>query len=114
MKKSILIIAMIAVIMAMGQSCRTHKVPKQVEEEPALCGGYGNEREPNEHDIEVFEHVAQNDIRLADLRPVVVGSQVVAGMNYRFTCYDSNGKTVIVTIFVPLPGEGEPVITNIL
>lgn len=49
--------------------------------------------------------------------PLIVATQVVAGTNYRFICNASiPGKdeyVAAVTIFEPLPGQGEPVPTNI-
>lgn len=81
-----------------------------VEEEPPVCGGYSNERDVNEDDIKLFNNVYKGDVKL---KPTKVSSQVVAGMNYKFTCVNDSGDLYLVSIFKPLPGNGEPEVTSV-
>ncbi len=51
--------------------------------------------------------------------PVAVATQVVAGTNYKYFCNakivypDSPNYTAMVIIYKPLPGEGDPHLTEI-
>ena len=52
------------------------------------------------------------------LTPISVSSQVVAGINYMFTCTQKMGEEdvnqVTVKIFAPLPGRGEPELVEVI
>ncbi|MBP5612327.1 MAG: hypothetical protein J6X20_06365, partial [Bacteroidales bacterium] len=41
-------------------------------------------------------------------RPLFVRTQVVAGLNYAFVCREG----VNITIYAPLPGQGDPRVTS--
>lgn len=61
---------------------------------------------------------ALNQLVGVKYEPLVVATQVVAGTNYRFICNAQiPGKEAtypaMVTIFQPLPGQGEPALTDI-
>lgn len=91
-----------------------------------LCGGYTDQREPTEDEMEMFRSVT-GDGEVA-YTPLSVSTQVVAGTNYRFYCRFEDTSDGIqrkaadegdkygycqVTIFKPLPGRGEPTVTSI-
>ena len=91
-----------------------------------LCGGYTEQREMTDEEMEMFRSVTgTGDIVFT---PLSVSTQVVAGTNYRFYCrYEDTSDGVQrksadeddkygycwVTIFKPLPGQGEPTLTSI-
>lgn len=77
------------------------------EKEP-ICGGYSEFRELTKEDIALFEKTYQGDMKLT---PQSVSTQIVAGTNYKFQCVDQDNKQVQVVIFLPLPGEGDPVVS---
>ena len=81
-----------------------------------LCGGFTEQREPTEEEIEMFRKAVKalstNDV----YTPLSVSTQVVAGLNYRFWCRVETEKGsghCSVTIYKPLPGQGEPKVTKI-
>jgi membrane protein required for beta-lactamase induction len=54
------------------------------DEDVQLVGAFGEERDLNEEDLEVFEQALYGYVGMT-FEPISVSSQVVAGMNYRFT-----------------------------
>lgn len=81
-----------------------------VEEEPVVCGGFSKEREVNEEEIKFFNKVYKGEIAL---KPLKVSTQIVAGRNYDFICTNDSGDIYQVSIFEPLPEEGEPEVTSV-
>lgn len=75
-----------------------------------LCGGYSAQRKPSEEELAMFAFATDND---PQYEPVSVATQVVAGINYKFWCRRKDGGHCMVTIFKPLPGQGDPVISRI-
>lgn len=79
-----------------------------------FAGGYTEQREPTEEEVEMFKAVTSDcDIVLS---PLSVSTQVVAGLNYRFWCRYQQGDEsghCWVTIYKPLPGQGDPRLTSI-
>lgn len=77
----------------------------------ALVGAFGEARDLDDHDREVFAK-ATEPYGYLHLTPVSVQTQVVAGTNYLFKCEtvgpDGNASTAEVRIFAPLPGRGDP------
>lgn len=79
-----------------------------------VCGGYTEQREPTEEEMEMFRTVTGNGEMV--FTPLSVSTQVVAGTNFRFWCryQDSEGSGHCwVTIFKPLPGHGETTLSSI-
>lgn len=91
-----------------------------------LCGGYTVQREFTEDELAMFTSATSSCE--AALTPLSVSTQVVAGTNYRFYCrfegaldslrdgtLDEGGNSghCWVTIFRPLPGQGEPKLVSI-
>lgn len=76
-----------------------------------LMGGYSEQRPLTAEDSAVFV-AATKDYAYLNLTPLSVSTQVVAGMNYLFTCeMKAFGGAAIQTnvkIFKPLPGRGDP------
>ena len=83
-----------------------------------MCGGYTGQRPLQEQEQQLFRRVTD---KLVGVRytPESVATQVVAGTNYRFVC---TAETIApepetfraeVTVFQPLPGQGEARITEI-
>lgn len=111
MRRIVMLLAA-AVIVA---GCGNHLAKQQTEarQEP-LCGGYTEQREPTEMEMEMFSAVTGTGEMT--LTPLSVSTQVVAGTNYKFWCRyqdkDAGGHCWVV-IFKPLPGRGEPELTSI-
>jgi len=75
-----------------------------------LCGGYSEQSALSEEEQQLFANTYKGDVQLT---PKSVASQVVAGMNYEYTCSDKDGNIYIVVIYKPLPGHGEAEVTSI-
>lgn len=87
----------------------------------AVCGGFTAQREISEEEMEMFRSVTgEGDMVFT---PLSVSTQVVAGTNYRFYCrYEDTSKDAsdetrsghcFVKIFKPLPGQGNPTLSEI-
>jgi len=100
----------VLLLVASACSCNSTKPDSQTNEE-VLCGGYGKETPLESEDSAVWNAAIASRPDLKDCKPLVVSRQVVAGMNYDFTCNDKNGKKITVKVFAPLPGEGSPKVT---
>lgn len=83
-----------------------------------MTGNYSPMHVLSDKDRQIFEAATQG-ICGVGYEPLVVSEQVVAGTNYCFIC---NATAVVqepftypvkVIIFVPLPGQGDPVITEV-
>ena len=88
------------------------------QEDNNLCGGYSEIREPDMDEYQFFRAVTDT-INGMTFTPLTVQTQVVAGINYKFYCRFSDGSEeyspghCYLTIYKPLPGQGEPTITSI-
>lgn len=96
-----------------------------VEKEP-LYGGYTSMRQPSDEEVAMLKKATDDDGMII-YTPIYVSTQVVAGTNYKFWCvWDDLGAHLKdfkeptktygycwVTIFKPLPGQGEPRVTSI-
>ncbi len=76
-----------------------------------MVGAYSGYRNLTSEERNIFDK-ATHGTRYSRYSPVGVSTQVVAGTNYRFHCKKKNGKYHEVTIYQPLPGQGEPRITS--
>lgn len=79
--------------------------------EDVACGGYGKESAITAEDSAVWTKATASRPDLKEYVLVSVRRQVVAGMNYDFTCRDKNGETKSVKIYAPLPENGDTVVT---
>lgn len=81
-----------------------------------LVGGFSESRAMTAEDSAVFA-MATKDYAYLNLKPVVVSTQVVAGLNYMFACkmkaFGGAEETVQVKIFKPLPNQGEPQLISV-
>lgn len=100
-------------------SVSCHRQPKLPNEEVIdCCGGYSEAREPDMDEYRLFREVTDK-VEGMTFTPLTVQTQVVAGINYRFYCRFSDGSEeyspghCYITIYKPLPGQGEPTITSI-
>lgn len=88
------------------------------QEDNNLCGGYSGVREPDMDEYHFFREVTDT-VKGMTFTPLTVQTQVVAGINYKFYCRFSDGSEeyspghCYLTIYKPLPGQGEPSITSI-
>ena len=73
-----------------------------------LAGGFSDPRLLETNDLEVFRTAAKAYGRPLP-EPAHVSTQVVAGLNYRFVCRHDT----VVTVFRPLPGQGDPQVTDV-
>lgn len=114
LKLTIAILAAILLTACGGPAKRTEKQ----QEKTILCGGYTQQRPLEVSEHELFRQVTAGMTGVS-YTPESVGTQVVAGTNYRFVC---KAKTVTpnpetyraeVIVFKPLPGQGEAKITKI-
>lgn len=83
-------------------------VLSRYNEEPT-CGGYSDYRTLSAEDKELFSSTYDGKVALT---PIMVSTQIVAGVNYSFICEDSKKNTYEVNIFQPLPNEGEPSVSS--
>lgn len=79
------------------------------------CGGYTDFRTPTDEELEMFASLAKDEE--TEFHPELVATQVVAGINYKFLCLSKSpdGSTghCYVTVYKPLPGQGEPKVTGL-
>lgn len=102
MKKKVLFaFAAIAISMA---SCGTGR--------DVMTGAYDKSTKLNVEEDSIFRKALAQHGEL-NLKPLKVARQVVAGMNYRFTCVDTNRKKVEVIVYEPLPGQGNVRVTSV-
>lgn len=79
-----------------------------------IAGGFTRQRELSETEMELFRYVTGEGDTV--FTPLSVSTQVVAGTNYRFWCrYEGLQKSghCWITVFKPLPGQGDPQLTSI-
>lgn len=75
-----------------------------------MCGGYSEPRRLSDQDRQFFESNYRGEIAL---KPRRVATQVVAGLNYAFTCKAENGDKYQVIIYEPLLGQGNPEVSSV-
>lgn len=78
----------------------------------SLVGGFNKSTKLTSDEKKLFKEVMRSHPGL-ELTPQKVCRQVVAGINYRFECIDTNKKQVMVVVYQPLPGNGDARITSI-
>jgi len=92
------------------------QVATTLDKAEVLCGGWSPFRSVTEQDLGVFK-AATKHLLGVDYTPLLVSTQVVAGMNYHFKCdaiiptLGTSTNEAIVTIYQPL--SGEPRVSNI-
>lgn len=101
------ILAVATLLTVAANSCCAHHV---AQDSNRLAGGFTELKSVTPDDQKVF-YEAYNC--KAQLVPIAVATQVVAGMNYSFLCTDANGNEVNVLIYKPLPNQGEARISAI-
>lgn len=129
MKKIVIITLAAAALSACGanrNNAATAKQPGKSETSQSaettrteqMTGGYTNQRPLSEEEKELFK-TATAKLLGVKYTPESVAVQIVAGTNYRFIC---TAQTVTreprtykaeVTVFKPLPGQGEAHVTDI-
>jgi hypothetical protein len=86
-------------------------------EDLLVLGGFTHYRPLTPKDKELFDKVMAQVIGVT-YKATEVASQVVAGTNYKFraiaTIPNYDTYYVVITIFVPLPGQGDPVLVSIV
>ena len=81
-------------------------------------GEYSEERELTMEEYKFFCEVTDT-VKDRSFSPLTVQTQVVEGINYKFYCRysapgrDDNPIHCYLTIFKPLPGQGDPRITDL-
>lgn len=126
--KSIILIAAVLILASCGNRQRINKeevinydtttFAGLTHENEILCGGYSEVREPDMDEYQLFREVTDT-VKGMTFTPLSVQTQVVAGTNYKFYCRFSdvtdefNPGHCYLTIYKPLPGQGEPTITSI-
>lgn len=103
MKKILFVVTLFGLL-----SCTTTIKDKH---DKVACGGYGKESAITAEDTAVWTKAIATRPDLKEYVLVSVRRQVVAGMNYEFTCRDKAGETKIVHIFASLPERGDTVVT---
>ena len=77
-----------------------------------VAGGFTEDRAPDQEELDIFE-TAMAELDGVQYKPMLVATQVVAGINYRFTCRatavfpDAEPYNVYVFIYQPLDGDAE-------
>ncbi len=112
---------MLAVCLLLGicTGCSCNSTDKSGEEDIAanrlVCGGYTDFRTPTDEELEMFASLTKEEE--TEFHPELVATQVVAGINYKFLCLskspDGNTGHCYVTVYKPLPGQGEPKVTGL-
>lgn len=82
----------------------------QVNDEEKMVGAYTEYRPLTDEEKTMFADVVGNE---KNLTPSVVSTQVVAGINYSFICTDAENNEYKVTVYKPLPGQGDPKVTSL-
>lgn len=87
-------------------------------EKKMMTGAYSDQRPLDENALKAFHAAVDGKYDYLHLTPISVSSQVVAGINYMFTCTQKMGEEdvnqVTVKIFAPLPGRGEPELVEVI
>lgn len=124
MKTHLILMVLACTTAACGHTQRNGQQRFQATHEDAskpaqpLSGGYTEQRALTDDERLLFGEVTR-EMDGADYVPESVATQVVAGTNYRFRC---KVKTLTpkpetyraeITVFKPLPGQGDPRITQI-
>lgn len=96
---------------------------EEEDEDIQLVGGYTEQREPTEEEMELFKKVVEQDGTII-YTPLSVATQVVAGLNYRFYCRfqdltegvaeDKSSGHSFVYIYKPLQGDASVTKTEIV
>lgn len=95
------------------------KIPFEIISDECIEGGWTSHHEPDEDAMQVFSEALRGFARVK-YTPITVATQVVAGINYCFLCdamtlaKEPKKFHVYVYVFRPLPGQGEPYITDIV
>lgn len=79
-----------------------------------LCGGYTEQREIYDEEMEMFRSVVKDSVLV--ITPLSVGTQVVAGMNYKFHCRysdTSNGKAGLCEVVIYKNLQGVATLTKV-
>ena len=90
--------------------------PPPAAQRPVIVGGYAP-ADANDAQVKAAEKMAVDEIYKREpqrslVENVTRESQVVAGMNYRFTIKMSGANRYEVTVFNPLPGQGAMSVTG--
>ena len=121
MGRNLFILAVMLAFAACGGGRKNTAAMQNNEEKETpltLVGAFGNQREITEQEMEMFRAVTQEQDSVV-YTPLSVSTQVVAGINYRFWCRFENtlGQEDYghcwVTVFKPLPGQGNPRVTRV-
>ncbi len=120
--KRILILTLAAAALAAcggpGRKAAKTEESKESKERVVMTGGYTEQRPLSEQERALFHQLTQGLTGVA-YTPESVATQVVAGINYRFVCkartvtLDPETYQAEVTVYQPLPGQGEARITSI-
>ena len=110
MKKCICF-ALLLCLAASFAACKKTPAP-----EPDIVGGWSENRPVTDEDLAVFYEAMEDWVGVA-YTPVLVSTQVVAGMNYRFTT-DALGvypgaEPYQAYVFIFKPLDGPPELVNI-
>lgn len=88
------------------------------KEKREMVGAFSDQRPVDETALAAFHAAVDGKYDYLNLTPISVASQVVAGINYLFTCTQKMGEEdvnqVTVKIFAPLPGRGEPELVEVI
>ena len=112
MKKTIFIALLLCLAAAILFTGLTGCLKKEKPDEPLLVGGFSQDRAVTPEDLEIF-YQAFEGFTGVSYEPTLVATQVVAGMNYRFTTTatpvipEPYSYTAYVYIFKPLDGPAE-------
>jgi hypothetical protein len=91
-------------------------MPAATAQRPVIVGGYAP-ADANDADVKAAESLAVAEIYKREpqrglVEKVTRESQVVAGMNYRFTIKMTGVNSYMVVVFKPLPGQGAMTVTS--
>lgn len=75
-------------------------------EEPQLAGGWTEKNDPvSAEEAEIFSKAVAGTEYEGYTPTAILGTQVVAGTNYKFACADSSGNENVLTVYRDLQGN---------
>jgi len=118
MKNRILFTILLCFVFSIiASGCASDKTPAETDDYQ-LVGGYTDFREPEPDEIALFEMVMNENDDSIVYTPILVKTQVVAGINYLFSATADPQKEGVeayeVEIIIYQPLTGDPELTEII
>lgn len=127
MKRILLIVAAFLALTACtsqsNKSAEELKTAENLENTPIgngkQVGAFTDQRSLEDAEAQLFDQMTSGLVGVK-VTPISVATQVVSGTNYKFICksvsitHEPVTDTIAIWVFQPLPGQGEPRITQLM